>query len=292
MTLHKPTCPYYHDIRLPECTCFPTPHAPVQTYITRHLSTPPKPLQDAIQSTRVIRRAISRSKHSLDETYEAPGKEKHVHFHPSSPSRQRLQLTSPENYESPREITRRRLTIPTTLKPPPPPTQTPDLPTIYILTFATDTYPLTPQTINYLLATQLPHRQTQHSTHTPPLPTPPPIPHLYTLPCHSFPPPPTPLLPLYSGLTPLIQDIVLSHPPARRAVQIAIKRLLDEGRRGVRECCMSVCCHAGTHRSVAVGERIAQGVKREVGRGVGGWDGGVRVVVRHLCRVRGVGEGW
>jgi RNase adaptor protein for sRNA GlmZ degradation len=62
---------------------------------------------------------------------------------------------------------------------------------------------------------------------------------------------------------------------------------MKEGGRG-REVCMSVCCHAGTHRSVAMGERIAQGVKGEVGRRGGG--DGVRIVVRHVHRVKGVGD--
>lgn len=65
-----------------------------------------------------------------------------------------------------------------------------------------------------------------------------------------------------------------------------------EARREVREVCMSICCHAGTHRSVAVGERIAQGVKAEVARRKeGGWNGeGVKIVVRHVSRVKGVGD--
>lgn len=60
------------------------------------------------------------------------------------------------------------------------------------------------------------------------------------------------------------------------------------GRGGGREVAMSVCCEAGTHRSVAIAEMIAQGVKREVGK-LGGGDG-VRVVCRHVHRVRGEGD--
>jgi RNase adaptor protein for sRNA GlmZ degradation len=52
---------------------------------------------------------------------------------------------------------------------------------------------------------------------------------------------------------------------------------------------MSVCCHAGTHRSVAIGERIAQGVKAEVAK-LEGCGEGVRIVVRHVSRVKGRGD--
>jgi RNase adaptor protein for sRNA GlmZ degradation len=51
---------------------------------------------------------------------------------------------------------------------------------------------------------------------------------------------------------------------------------------------MSVCCTAGTHRSVAIGERIAQGVKGEVRRLA--VKEGVKVVVRHVSRVKGRGD--
>ncbi|KAF1916398.1 hypothetical protein BDU57DRAFT_230663 [Ampelomyces quisqualis] len=264
---HKPTCPYYHEVRLPACTCLP--HAPVQTYLTRHssaLRTPqplyPSAMQHAVQSTRLIQRSISQDHDLLNDT--AKPAPKHVHF------RAAPRLTLPRNKSD--DNTMQRVPAPQ----PPPRILTPHsfIPTIYIVTFATDTYPLThAPTIARLVTTQVPRRN-------------PPIPHLYTLSCHSFTPPPQALCAVYSGIAPLIQDIVLCDPGAARAVRAAVRRLLDEGRRGVRECSMSVCCHAGTHRSVAVGERIAQGVKGEVKR-VGGE---VRVVVRHVSRVRGRGE--
>lgn len=75
---------------------------------------------------------------------------------------------------------------------------------------------------------------------------------------------------------------------ARKAVGDSVADLLRCGERGVREVSISVCCHAGTHRSVAIGERIAQGVKREVGRL--GCEEGVKVVVRHVSRVKGRGD--
>lgn len=51
------------------------------------------------------------------------------------------------------------------------------------------------------------------------------------------------------------------------------------------EVSLSICCHSGTHRSVAIAERIAQCVKSEVGRK--GCEQGVRVVCRHVHRVKG-----
>lgn len=80
---------------------------------------------------------------------------------------------------------------------------------------------------------------------------------------------------------------------ARKAVKHAVCELLAFGAResrarGNKEVSMSVCCVAGTHRSVAIGERIAQGVKGEVGRL--GVPEGVKVVVRHVHRIKGRGD--
>lgn len=83
---------------------------------------------------------------------------------------------------------------------------------------------------------------------------------------------------------------------ARKAARTAVEELLrfgeEENRReryrrgsGRMEVSIGVCCHAGTHRSVAIAERIAQCVKSEVGRL--GCEEGVRVVCRHVHRVRG-----
>lgn len=90
----------------------------------------------------------------------------------------------------------------------------------------------------------------------------------------------------------MVQDIVMQDRKARRAVEHAVQELIAFGMNerlkvggGKKEVSMSVCCHFGTHRSVAVGERIAQGVKAEVGRL--GVEEGVRVVVRHVHRVKG-----
>jgi RNase adaptor protein for sRNA GlmZ degradation len=83
---------------------------------------------------------------------------------------------------------------------------------------------------------------------------------------------------------------VLRDRNARRAVKRAVADLLAFGaaERGMREVSMSVCCTAGTHRSVAIGERIAQGVKGEVRRLA--VKEGVKVVVRHVSRVKGRGD--
>jgi RNase adaptor protein for sRNA GlmZ degradation len=122
-----------------------------------------------------------------------------------------------------------------------------------------------------------------------------------TIDATTYPPPPIPLCEKYSGISPLIQDAVLRDSKVRGVVRGAIHDLLsfiypqttsrshaNKTRKGPKEVCMSICCHAGTHRSVAIGERIAQGVKEEVGlRGDGR---GVKVVVRHVSRVKGVGD--
>jgi RNase adaptor protein for sRNA GlmZ degradation len=88
---------------------------------------------------------------------------------------------------------------------------------------------------------------------------------------------------------------MLNDRAARKAIKTAVRELLDFGVRerakgpgGRMEVCMTVCCTAGTHRSVAIGELIAQGVKGEVGRL--GTREGVRVVVRHVHRMKGRGD--
>jgi RNase adaptor protein for sRNA GlmZ degradation len=98
---------------------------------------------------------------------------------------------------------------------------------------------------------------------------------------------------MYSGMSPLIQDVVMQDRNARKAVEHAVAELLAFGARekrekGAREVSMSVCCTAGTHRSVAIGERIAQGVKAEVQRLR--VREGVKVVVRHVSRIKGPGD--
>jgi hypothetical protein len=163
----------------------------------------------------------------------------------------------------------------------------PTIPTVYIITFATD---LTPneRSISALLSSQLPLRT-------------PPIPHLYTIDARNVRPPSVSLCREYSGISRVIQDVVMQDSEARRAARRAVDGVLAFGeeerdRMGERgrgkasqgravEVSLSVCCHSGTHRSVAIAERIAQCVKSEVGRR--GCADGVRVVCRHVHRVKG-----
>ncbi|EUC42553.1 hypothetical protein COCMIDRAFT_28835 [Bipolaris oryzae ATCC 44560] len=152
-------------------------------------------------------------------------------------------------------------------------------PTIYIISYSTD-LTRTESATTTLLASQVPHRT-------------PPIRHLYTIDARNIQPPSPSLCARYSGLAPLIQDIVMQDVCAQNAVRTAVRELLlgfgsgEKRGRGEteKEVSMSVCCHAGTHRSVAIAERIAQCVKWEVGRRGDGE--GVRVVCRHVHRVKG-----
>ncbi|KAF2819544.1 hypothetical protein CC86DRAFT_412851 [Ophiobolus disseminans] len=161
-------------------------------------------------------------------------------------------------------------------------------PTIYIMTFAADTVPNRSRNVEKLLGGQIPKRM--YFT----FPCSPPIPHLYTIDARPFTPPPPRICERYSGISPVVQDIVMQDPAARKAVNNAVAELLAFGLSerskagGRKEVSMSVCCHMGTHRSVAIGERIAQGVKAEVGRLE--VREGVKVVVRHVHRIKGRGD--
>ncbi|KAH9869201.1 hypothetical protein IAQ61_006406, partial [Plenodomus lingam] len=171
--------------------------------------------------------------------------------------------------------------------PPPPLTFHPSLPTVYIITYSTTTYP---DNISSLLTSQLPPRS-------------PPIPHLYTIDARPFTPPSPSICSFYSGIAPLVQDIVLKDPRATKAVRRAVRDVLqffyigdgngkgnggdgngNSNKETGLELALSVCCVFGTHRSVAVAEKIAQGVRGKVGKS----GGRIRVVCRHVCRVRGV----
>ena len=168
-------------------------------------------------------------------------------------------------------------------------TPLPTLPTIYIITYGTSIFTNRSETtISALLSSQIPLRH-------------PPIPHLYTIDARNMTPPNPTLCATYSGISHLIQDIVMQDPGARKAAREAVDTLLAFGERegmnrkrgdgggGVgTEVSLSVCCHAGTHRSVAIAERIAQCVKSEVRRL--GSEEGVRVVCRHVHRVKGRGD--
>ncbi|KAH5122845.1 hypothetical protein HBH71_036910 [Parastagonospora nodorum] len=265
---HHPTCPFYPVARPCAFSChlLPFPYAPspkIPTYT----------VADAIQSTRLIRRDFEHPTSCIDQLSAARERaSRNVHFEPGhakssdgvceSRPRRRQQSSSSKAQIIPRSILQND-TLP------------PSLPTVYIVTFAADSIPNRTANVLRLLHTQLPPRD-------------PPIPHLYTIDARSFAPPVPALCREFSGISPVIQDVVMQDGRARKAVADSVADLLRCGERGVREVSMSVCCHAGTHRSVAIGERIAQGVKREVGRL--GCVEGVKVVVRHVSRVKGRGD--
>ena len=75
---------------------------------------------------------------------------------------------------------------------------------------------------------------------------------------------------------------------AREEISHAVEELLlfVRGSGTRREVSLAVCCTAGTHRSVAIAELIALGVRKEVRR-MGSREG-LKVVVRHIHRVKGV----
>jgi hypothetical protein len=165
--------------------------------------------------------------------------------------------------------------IPSILKPPKPKLLL-NTPTIYILTFSTDLTP--PSSLLTLLHTHLPPRN-------------PPIPFLYTIDARDFLVPHPRLCREYSGLAAQVQEVVLGDVRARAAVERAVGELVGfvrecGGSEREREVCMAVCCTGGTHRSVAIAEAVARGVVKRVG-GVEGRGKGVKVVVRHVHRVRG-----
>ncbi|KAF2845169.1 hypothetical protein T440DRAFT_493605 [Plenodomus tracheiphilus IPT5] len=207
--------------------------------------------------------------------------DKSVYQHPPanySRSRAKIsldgKLPSPADHRLPLVVA-----IPYAPPPPPPPTFHPYLPTIYILTYSTSSLSTSNLSFVSLLATQLPTRI-------------PPIPHLYTIDARPFDPPPPSICAKYSGIAPIVQDMVLQDTRAEKAVRRAVRDILDfnncceAGRVRGGEVAMSVCCVYGTHRSVAIAERIAQGVRA----GVGEEGGKVRVISRHVSRVKGVGD--
>lgn len=146
-----------------------------------------------------------------------------------------------------------------------------DLPTIYIITFSTDICPST-HSFASLLNTHLPPR----------------IPLLYTIDARSIVVPPRHICENYSGVAPVLQEEVMRDRRAREEISHAVEELLlfVRGSGTRREVSLAVCCTAGTHRSVAIAELIALGVRKEVRR-MGSREG-LKVVVRHIHRVKGV----
>jgi hypothetical protein len=144
----------------------------------------------------------------------------------------------------------------------------PSMPTIYLITFSTDR---TPTTIDFakLLNKHLPPGAQLR----------------YTIDARPFLVPSQQIQELYSGVAEATQDAVLRDRGARREVEDAVSELTSFVVGKGRETAIAVCCTAGTHRSVALAERIAKGVRREVRRM--GEGAQVKVVVRHIHRVKG-----
>ncbi|KAL7770998.1 hypothetical protein CFE70_000938 [Pyrenophora teres f. teres 0-1] len=93
-------------------------------------------------------------------------------------------------------------------------------PTVYIITYGTSLLPSpsSETSISTLLASQVPSRT-------------PPIPHLYTIDARTIQPPNPSLCATYSGISPLIQDVVMQDPAARKAAREAVETLLAFGER-------------------------------------------------------------
>ncbi|KAF3033563.1 hypothetical protein E8E12_002838 [Didymella heteroderae] len=146
----------------------------------------------------------------------------------------------------------------------------PNMPTIYLVSFSTERTRTT-RDFARLLNRHLPSGASLR----------------YTIDARRFLVPSRQIQELYSGVAEAAQDAVLLDRGARREVEHAVGELMDfvVGNEKGRETAIAVCCTAGTHRSVAIAECIAKGVRREVRRM--GEGAQVKVVVRHVHRVRG-----
>lgn len=146
--------------------------------------------------------------------------------------------------------------------------RTPSLPTVYLLSFSTDRTP-TARAFAALLNNNLP----------------PDVPLRYTIDARSFLVPQTRICEDYSGVAGIVQNEVLRDSQARQEIDYTVDELTWFVRQGGQGTGVAVCCTAGTHRSVAIAELVALGIRREVRRL--GSKHGVKVVVRHVHRVRG-----
>jgi hypothetical protein len=151
-------------------------------------------------------------------------------------------------------------------------------PTVYIVSFSTD---LTPHTraLARLLALHLPVRDA-------------PIPHVCTVDATTMAVPPADVCAAYSGVSRLVQECVMLDPRAREHTRRAVQDVMEcveqrrrKGAVGAIEVAVSVGCTAGTHRSVAMAEGVAAGILGQVRNAE--WDEGIKVVVRHVHRIRG-----
>jgi predicted protein tyrosine phosphatase len=330
---HHPNCPYYRQTPPCVYSCQLLQHGqsmqltqPTQTIQPQYNNLyTPLTLESSSQrhitldpvdtTTTLIQQGFSRAANRLDDLHQLCDEraERRVRFNtPAGQKQRRVTLSNDGAYDDlayEREIDRtsrrsiQSLTTSITCDPDPPQDHVlrsilrpvakvirdhktpslgiPTIPTVYIVTFSTDATLHRSKNVSRLIETQIPMRN-------------PPIPHLYTIDARDYMPPSARVCERYSGISPVVQDIVMQDRKARHAVKHAVQELLAFGlrerekERGKREVSMSVCCHAGTHRSVAIGERIAQGVKAEVGKL--GLEEGVRVVVRHVHRMKGRGD--
>ncbi|KAF2625154.1 hypothetical protein BU25DRAFT_460624 [Macroventuria anomochaeta] len=144
----------------------------------------------------------------------------------------------------------------------------PSMPKIYLLTFSTDRTPTT-RAFAALLNEHLPRH----------------IPLLYTIDARNCLVPPKLIQEAYSGVSTVVQDEILRDSRARKEIDHAVDELMRVVKHGGGETSIAICCTAGTHRSVAIAELIALGVRREVRRC--GSREGVKIVVRHIHRVKG-----
>jgi hypothetical protein len=151
-------------------------------------------------------------------------------------------------------------------------------PTVYILSFSTHLTPH-PRALARLLAVHLPVRDA-------------PIPHVCTMDATAMAVPPADVCAAYSGVSRLVQECVMLDSRARHGTRRAVDEVMEfveqRRRKGATEAvevAVSVGCTAGTHRSVAIAEGIAASILGQVRRAE--WDEGVKVVVRHVHRIRG-----
>ncbi|KAF2446008.1 hypothetical protein P171DRAFT_484661 [Karstenula rhodostoma CBS 690.94] len=229
------------------------------------MSPPPWPIEPQ------LRRKVSIPKKQV--SFNLPARSPTHRHPPHKPSQAQLSDHAHHRHPTPANLPRRR---PSThnlgQQPAPHPPRAPQ-PTIWIVTYA-HTLANTPAAVHKILATQLP----------------PGTPHLYSIHAYNLTPPPAHICEAYSGVSPIVQNYVMRDPRARKAVADAIHNILAHGRREMRkekegrgpakkDVALSVCCLYGTHRSVSIAERIAQGLMD--------MKLGVNVVVRHVHRVKG-----
>ncbi|KAF1963583.1 hypothetical protein CC80DRAFT_530411 [Byssothecium circinans] len=107
------------------------------------------------------------------------------------------------------------------------------------------------------------------------------VPKLLTVHAENWPLPPPELCQRCSGVSAAIQDFVKNNAEGSRCIDTAVNQTIGHLLNGQHTVLLEVCCGAGTHRSVAAAEIMAQRLRRK---------GVQNVVVRHLHRVRKPGD--